>query len=292
MVLRLKRLLGKTRRPIVLNGELLKYEGSVILASLKKYKVMLELSGREVEYDVDDFETLVDGKIAKFNEKYGSIVGDISDEDTTAGVDQFSGAIVVNTPVFRIPIEEHMHDVDAQFMPGVAEKVTAFLNEYTANYMDVYIYLLNRRVASTHAPIMTRGHLVEGLFQPLIVDTALIKSPFRFGPNKWLSDLFESDTVWLEHSGDHVRGVTVSCVAMCDIAKQFGVVPVKQLDRKHWMFMCELVLVSAVNKEDGVRLQRKYGAMFNKILDSQGSVELLAAMLNYANKTRKAIKVV
>ena len=293
MVTQLKGLLGKNKRPIVVNGELLKNGRNLVVACLNNYKVEFSLLGTNTEWSVEKGTTFINERISKFVSDFGGILGkDIGADEATAYVDAFSGAVIIETLSYQALSAEHMHDRNVQHAPQVAQLLTRFLAEYTYNYMDIFVYLFNRRIAASHAPIITRGHFVAGLFQPLIVETKALRSPLSFGGNAWVLDIFAEQAEWLERSQDYARGLNLNCVASCDIASVFGVPVVTQMDRKNWMLMLELCLLTQLEKERGLQLRDWYGLIFNSIIESDAQRGLFAAMMDYTNKLRTGVRVV
>lgn len=296
----LKGLLGKTKRAIVVNGQLLRVGRHQIVASLSNYRAEYSLAGSSETLTEAKFTTITLNRLRGFDEKYAVMrdydyhqVDEKSDEEAWTQheiyVDSYTGAIIIESPVYKTLISPHMHEIGVQHTPQVAEAVLKFVVEYTSNYMDLYMYLFNKRITSPYSSIATRCHFVAGFFQPLMAESQGIQSPFGFGQNKWFYDLFADNEKFLERPYDSPRKLNLSCVAMCDIAHTFDAKVITEMERGKWMLMCLTVLLNQLDMPTALALTKSYGTLFQAIRDDQDSIALFSNMMIRADKMRKAV---
>lgn len=317
MVALLKGLLGKSNRPIVINGKLLCQGRNPVVVSLLNYRVVFSVLGSNEEIASEAGENMITQVIKDYGSRYDEILsgarGIVADE-VSASVDTFTGAVILETPAYQALSREDMHRVGVQHSTTVSQLVHDFVAEYTMDYFDSYVYLLNRRIAAQHMPIMVRGHFVSGLFQPLVVGTKAIPSPFVYGENHWFHDILASQEEYLERSMDSTRKLDLSCVAMCDICSTFQTPVIYELDRKVFMLMLELILLSQLNQESSAVLIKKYNHLFKRALYNpeqaarsagqrlteeqladakhRNAAQLFTDMMDYTTKLRTAIRTV
>lgn len=317
MVSLLKGLLGKARKPIILNGEIVMKGRAPIMASLTKYRLSFEVADNSAkQIEPEQMDELLLASAQKFNSKYSAILtGDEDFEVTARGeVDMFTGAVSITTALYRQLSELEPHELTRQHLPAVREALTTFTTDYTSNYYDIFLFLLNRRLTANHMPITVKGHLVAGLFQPFIVSTEQFKSPFLFPENQWLYDLFCPYEELLERADISNKHLDLSCIAMCDIADALHTYPVFELDKRVFMFMLIAAALSQLSQEASSELAKRYRSLATEAMTSPiqqsraaGSVlteeqrieaihrdnaQLFAKLVDYAKTGRKAIKVV
>lgn len=317
MVKQLKGLLGKTNRPIVINGSLLSMDRSLIVAHLSNYKVIFETLGSGgLSISADQAEKHMYQKIQAFQEKYDSVLAgtDIDPTQIIMSVDQFTGAVVIETPSYKELLRKEMHELDKQYSKRISDLTRDFITDYTANWFDSYVYLFNRRIAAQHMSIAVRGHFVAGLYQPLVVGTKSFPSPILYGRNRWLYDIFSGSEEYLERPADSNRRLELSCVAMCDVCSVFNTPVIFELDRKVWMLMIELLLLSKLSEEASTAVIKRYNSLFRKALynpvnssrnegriltddqallaEHHNNAQLFAAMMDYASKIDKQLRTV
>ena len=294
MAVQLKGLLGKTPRPIIVNGKVICVGRSPVLASVHSFKEIYEVSGSNKELGEETGNLFIMQALRQFQTKYGEILQGTgySSEEVQGRVDSFTGAIVVNSSAFQLLYEEEHHSANAQHTAKVRQLLRDFMAEYIADYYDTYIYFLNRRVAAQHMPSIVKAHFTHGLFQPLIVGTSEIKSPFLFDENIWLYDAFHSAEEHLERKEDNARKLNLSCIAMCDIASAMNTNIVRELDRREFMLMMCLCALSQLDQKASQELANKYGSVLQKIMGEKSRVELFSAMMKYATTARTSLKVV
>lgn len=268
MVAQLKGLLGKTNRPIVVNGKLLCMGRNLVAAHLSNYKLAFDVLGLNQDLSASFGELMINQEIRRFRDAYDEILnGTGLDADALdMSVDQFTGAVIIETPAYRELIKREMHETGRQYNHTMTALIRQFMVEYTVNWFDNYVYLFNRRIAAQHMPIMVRGHFVAGLYQPLIVGTKSLPSPLLYGANQWFYNLLSGGEEYLERSSDSTRKLDLSCVAMCDVADTFHTPVIYELDRKVWMLMVELVVLSKLSEEATSEVTKKYNFLFRKAL--------------------------
>lgn len=293
MVKLLKGLLGKTKKAVVVNGRLLSVDRKHVTAFMNNYRIEFEVMGTGQALNTDQGINLIVKELKEFNERYAGIVLDSQAQDyIEAFVDAYTGAVVIENTAYKMLYDRANHAVGVQCMAVHERYLRQFISEYTFNYMDSFVFLLNRRIAAQHMSMQVRGHFVAGFYQPLVVDTVGTASPFTFGEHAWFRQIFEPYEKHLEHTSDSNRKLELSCVASCDISAIFGCPVVPQLERDRWMFICLVVALSQLDKEQSLNLTRRYGRMFESIISDEGRKELMSRMMLYAEKARKAMRVI
>lgn len=295
----LKGLLGKTKRAIVVNGQLLKVDHRRVVVSLNRYRTEYALMGTSTVYEEEKGDKLILDKLAEFDLRY-RIMAELKAVPTLDSngnenqfeiyVDPYTGAIIIESPTYKALYSPHMHEVGVQHTPQVAEAVLSFVKEYTINYMDLFTHLFSRRISSPYSPITTRCHFVAGFFQPLMVESSALRSPFGFGQHKWFYDLFVDEEKFLERSYDSPRKLNLSCVALCDIATKFGAKVIPEFKRENWMFMCLFTILNQIDKDAALQLRNEYGRIFQGIMDDEDMRLLLGNMMQYVDRIRKAVR--
>lgn len=316
MVSGLNVLLGKVGRPVVVNGKLLTQGKTPILISRPNYSREYRLTG--AGYTPVNGDAAIKKVVQEFTERYQQVIpgSDLEalQQFLPPVLDSFTGAIVLETVLFHEMAKPELHDGTQQFQAGVYELLRAFVAEYTENWFEVYIYLFNRRIAAQHMPFSVRGHFVSGLFQPLMVETKQIISPLSFGENKWMYSVLQPYEEYLHLPGENDKRISLSCVAMCDIASVFGTVTMFELDRKLWVFLVVLMLLLCLEDSRSSAFANKYPRLFSQVLanprltlERQGRLltaeeqdnlshreyaTLFAHMTNYAQTKDKQLKVI
>ena len=294
MAIQLKGLLGKTPRPIIINGKLLCEGRNPIRVYMSSFKEVYRVSGTQKELTSEQAEEMINSAITEFRTKYDSVlVGTGYDPNEVSGtVDSFSGAIILNSKSFTVLASEENHRTGVQHTANVAALLKQFMVEYICNYYDIYVYLLNRRISAQHMPSIMKAHFTHGLFQPIIVSTADIKTPLAYDENAWMHHAFRSEEKYLERQEDGNRKLNLSCIAMCDIARIFNAPIVLDMDRKEFVLITLLCVLSQLDQTASQELSKKYSSTFSNVMNERSRVELFSAMMKYATKTRTALKVV
>lgn len=297
MVAQLKGLLGKSPRPIVVCGRPLMEDRALITASLENYRVVFKNSRYGNTIDTETGVARLEKAVQLFESDFGSILqgyhrGKGNDEEVQvhACVDSFTGAVIIETDAYRELIKQRLHSSEIQLSAKQEVLVRKFAVYHLQNYCEVFTLLLNRRIVAQHMPIIIKCHMVKGLFQPLIVETANLPSPFKYDENKWLYELLRASEVFLERQEDGVRKLNFSCIAMCDIATAFGTVPVQELDRRAFIVMLTLVCLSQLDQAASQETFKRFGYYTQRIRNGGPWRVLFDAMSNYAFSRNKSLK--
>ena len=263
----LKSLLGKTKRPIIINGSLAKLgDRSPIFASLSGYALLFETSGvQSVVIDTDNMLAAIQNELNEWDAKYNlpALVNVAKGYDYLFRVDNFTGALIIQSPLFQVMADPANHGQGKQQQQSVQDAFAQFLADYTADYFEVFLYLLNRRITAQHMPVKVKGHLTGGFFQPVIVETEYIRSPFSYPAFDWLVGMLVQRSIVLEHHADSNRRLDLTCIAMCDLAECFGLqLPVVELDKRVFLLMLCMTALSRLDMERANALGKKYGKLF------------------------------
>lgn len=267
MVKQLSGLISDTiRRSIIVNGKLVTYEGSVVYTKMTSNYVIafFKYSQNHQEILIPDGEKLLEDIGKKFNEKYGSLVNGsaLHTSHFESSIDTFTQSVVMKNGLYDFLMDQydssHLHDGQRQFQEGAQKLIYDFVCETIENYLEIYLTLMNRKLMGGHMPPIIKGHLVSGLFQPLVVQSRHVFCPLKFGEFQWFLDYLERGTPteeYLERGNDTNRGLDLSVIAMSDISKKFGTPIVKELTRAEWLFILYLSLIRFVDL-DGEAIKR------------------------------------
>lgn len=296
---------GTVRRPIIINGKLLKHGKQVLLVRRENYKVQfLVAESANKESYVPEGEEIMSKAITDFNTKYGAVCQNNRDmmEQLSANVDSFTGAVVLKSGLYHMLLDKtdtmHLHDGRAQFQSEVQELITAFELEFTTNYFEIYCSLLNRRIMSSHIPMKIKSHLVAGLYQPLVVQTKCIDSPVRMSRFDWFFQYLNNPSQQeelLETVNETSRGLELSVIAMSDLNMKFGTPLIRELDRVHFTYTLLMTLMNSV-KSDGavdlaVRNYNLYTALSEGRAGVAGTTDFLYAFIEGVNRSRQGLAV-
>ena len=263
----LKSLLGKSKRPMIINGSLAKLgQRSPILASLSGYSLVFETGGSvATTIEKDEMLEAIQEEMNNWDAKYNDshLVSAARDKDYCFKVDNFTGALIIQSPLFQVLADVANHNPDRQQPAVVKDMLKSFVADYTIDYFEVFLYLLNRRITAQHMPVRVKGHLTGGFFQPVIVETDGIKSPFGYPEFGWLFDDLNKRSVTLEYHTDSSRKLDLTCIAMCDLSEFFGIrYPVVELDRRIFLLMLSMTSLSQLDIEKANKLGEQYSKLF------------------------------
>lgn len=297
MVAQLKGLLGKSPRPIVVCGRPLMDDRALITASLENYRVVFKNSRYGHIIDSGNGIARLHQAVQSFEEEFGGILqgytrgtSDNGDEvQVHACVDSFTGAVIIETDSYRELIKQRLHSSEMQLTVTQEVIVRKFAVRHLQNYCEIFTLLFNRRIVAQHMPIMIKCHMVKGLFQPLVVETVNLPSPFRYDENKWLYDVLRPSEVFLEHKEDGVRKLNFSCVAMCDIASAFNTRTIQELDRRSWVVMLTLICLSQLSQESSQETFKRFGYYTQRLKEGAPERALFDAMSTCAFSRNKTI---
>lgn len=296
---------GTVRRPIIINGKLVKSGKQVLLVRRDNYKVVFlvaEAANRETV--VEEGNDLLKQAVKDFNTKYGAICQNNREmmEQLSASVDSFTGAVVLKSGLYNMLLDKtdtmHLHDGKAQFQTEVQNLVTEFELEFTVNYFEIYCSLLNRRVMSSHIPMKIKSHLVAGLYQPLVVQTRCIDSPVRMSRFDWFFHYINSPTQHeelLESVNETSRGLELSVISMSDLKLKFGTPLVRELDRVHFTYTLLMTLMGSIKSDGSVALAVNNLNLYNALREGRagvaGTTEFLHAFVQGVTKSRQGLAV-
>lgn len=293
MVSHLSDLLSSKGKPLICNGKLLMYGRQLVFArESTNYSVVFTTASRNnnsgagseiilSEGTTEDGEdkvvlnekTLIDS-LLDFDRKYASAWNrtpeSVSPKNLFKAVDPYTGAVILESELFRKMMDPYeFHRTDRNYNEAAMKIRAELLLDYINNYYDIYTYLFNRRLMATHMSSFVKGHLVAGLFQPIICSTELIRSPFDYSAVAQVLTLLSGDhaairdsagdiVVRLEPTENSNRGLTLTCVSMYDFCNRFNpreniesgrplLVP-KQMDKRVFMFVLMYLLSGIVNR--------------------------------------------
>lgn len=296
--------LSSKGKPLICNGKLLMYGRQLIFArESTNYTVMFTVASRNnksgggVEINLTTGEgttpqaegdsadnTLTEEKVIEslldFDRKYAAAWGrseaDVHPDKISCAVDTYTGAVVLESELYHKMMDPYeFHRVDRNYSEA-AQKVRAeLLLEYINNYFDIYTYLFNRRLMATHVSPFVKGHLVAGLFQPIICSTELIRSPLEYPAADSLMSILKGQALGLQDTAGNIeiilepnensnRGLRLTCVSTYDFVNRFrgtgttdGTTPQKllvpkQLDKRVFMFILMYLMSGIVNRGYGL----------------------------------------
>lgn len=266
----------KVKRPIIVNGKLFTTpKGQIVYVKMGAgYRVNFFTStsrNLDAEDILEDGEELLGKMIEEFNEKYKVFATDkVTLLEFNANIDSFTKAVVLHSGLYDVLLDiddvNHLHDGTRQFREDMQTKLAEFLTDSFINYFEVYVLLLNKRLMGGHLPIIVKGHLVAGLYQPLVVQTRYIRSPLKFGEFKWFFDYLNSPEdceEYLERVMQTSRSLDLSVISISDLQAKFGVPNIRELKRVHWLFILMLVLIRRYSSDGRKRFVARYQRLYN-----------------------------
>lgn len=267
------------KRPIILNGKLLTDQGSTIYVSLQdNYKLRFTKRNRDrSETEIEDYQMKlkIDTEISSFNKIYEVFESSNSSlsKNFTRGIDNFTQAIVIKSGMFTHLLDvdntAHFHDGSMQFIPEVRVLLNKFITDYTTGYFEIFSHLMNRRLMTNHMPFIIKGHLVAGLYQPLIVETKFIDSPLRCKRFSWLMDClnYPSTVVEiLETKFDNNRSLGLEVISMADLEEKFSTPCLRNLSRVDWMFMLLICVLKYISDSSCAEFVQAHSGLYNSIV--------------------------
>lgn len=309
-------LLSSKGKPIICNGKLLMYGRQLIFAREDtNYRVVFTATSRNNEANSGSGEinlTMGEGSnteeqaiteksviqgLLDFDRKYAPAWGRSPESVTAAGivkgVDPYTGAVVLESELYhRMMDPKEFHRSDRNYDAAAMNIRVELLLDYVNNYYDIYRYLFNRRLMATHMSPFVKGHLVAGLFQPVICSTELIRSPMEYPALSGFMSLLHGDTAILSDGGGNIeiqleptensnRGLKLTCVSMYDFVQRFHpedengegnakrlYVP-RQLDKRLFMFVLMYLMSGIVNRGYNlpVPLEERHAGLLRDIED-------------------------
>ena len=298
----------KMRKPIIINGKLVTEGNAVIMLRREKYRVIaIKVMPGQVEEVIENGDELLVSLVNDFTQKYGSLFNNggkqpAEDINYFANVDTFTGAIVLKNELYVRMLDENnefkFHDTTFQLKSPVQAVVDEFIKEFTLNYFEIYSYLLNRRLMASHMPVKIKGHLVAGLYQPLVVGTKHIDCPLRLGEFSWFFDYLNTPSPCekqLESVYETSRGLELTAVAMCDFAQKFYAPCAQNLNRLYFQFILYSILLDFWRDGSASlmvkRFRRIWRSMENGRGDAANTMQFFAACIEGFRKSRSTLVV-
>lgn len=298
----------KMRKPVIINGRLFTDGNAIIMLRREKYRVIvIKVMPGQQEEILENGDELLVGFADAFDQKYGSLFNDggkprQEDANYFANVDPFTGAIVLKNELYTRLLDKdnefRFHDPSFQLKTPVQTVVDEFVKEFVMNYFEIYSYLLNRRLMASHMPVKIKGHLVAGLFQPIVVGTKHIDCPLHLGEFSWFFDSLNSPTQVekpLESIYETSRGLELSAVAMSDFSQRFYTPCAQNLNRLYFQFILYTILLNT--HKDGTaaemvkRFRRIYHAMEQGRGDAAGTMAFFSSCIKGFQKCRSTLVV-
>lgn len=289
-------LLSGKGKPLICNGKLLMYGRQLIFVrESTNYSAIFTATSRnnaagagaEINLTTGESGPDKEGKepeplterslinsILDFDRKYAAAWGrspdSVSPNSIHKGIDPYTGAIVLESELYHRMMDPYeFHRTDRTYTDAAQKIRAGLLLEYINNYYDIYNYLFNRRLMATHMPSFVKGHLVAGLFQPIMCSTELIPSPLIYPAVASVRTLLSGDSLAVRDGAGNIeirleptetsnRGLNLTCVSMYDFCRRFApsdadgengplLVP-KQLDKRVFMFVLMYLLSGIVNR--------------------------------------------
>lgn len=296
MVSQLKGLLGKSGRPIIVCGKLFTADRLPFTIRLENWHTVFELPNYSDVISVETCDKQLEKMVMDFERTYGRLFAGYRENSNEVQifnfVDPFTGAVVVETQTYRELVDERLHDQSIRYTAEQERLARQFNVQQLQNYFEIYLNLMNRRLVAQHMPMLIKSHMVKGLFQPMIVETAGIISPFKYGENQALFGVLRPFETYLERKDESIRKLNFSCIAMCDIASAFGIQPIKELDRRNFMVMMTLAMLSKWSQDASQFFYQRYGYFTTRIRENSDEFALLTIMSNVAQGNNMGLKVV
>lgn len=308
----LSELLSSKGKPLICNGRLLMYGRQLVFArESSNYSVVFTAASRnnksgagseinlttgegtsaegtEKQTEAITEKTVIDS-LLEFDRKYAPAWGRAADSVSASkierAIDPYTGAVVLESELYHKMMDPYeFHRTDRNYTEQAQQIRAELLLDYINNYYDIYTYLFNRRLMATHMSSFVKGHLVAGLFQPIICSTELIRSPLDYpavasfmsllhGESGAITDGAGNIEIRLEPTENSNRGLRLTCVSTYDFTRRFQAtydyvrpnpdsdervrvdlplrVP-KQLDKRVFMFILMYLTSGIVNRDYGL----------------------------------------
>ena len=316
MVNHLSALAGKNRKFIILNGKLVRSNNGYLVVHRDNYNLIFSrvVSGTSVqEITEDEGMGILHEAATQFGAKYPAISSHISqfyNQDASKELlsnfywtsDSFAGALVAKNSIYDILLdddnESHFHDGAYQFPNDIRAELTLFIKEFIMDYFEIYYKLLSRKLMGTHMPSKIKGHLVSGLFQPLVVKTKYVDCPMTLGDFQWFHHVLSTPSQceeYLENVQETSRGLGLSVIAMCDFAERFDVPCVTELSRINFLFIIYSLLMDSIDPGSAAEMVQRFPAIYRDMQrnrsDSVKALNFFTSCIESFNKLRTQIAV-
>lgn len=307
----LKKVTSKDRRPVIVNGKLLFADKNPVVLFTSNFTVhsaigLKDLKSPECSQDkTGEFLTMIERQLSEFERKYSVLNPRFTTQSGASTVyydtDHFTNAIIIQSQTFTALTEHCLQADNTQYVSTAERLIQEFLTDYIVDYYSLYSILFTRRILSRHMSSETKGHLVAGLFEPLVVGTKLIPSPMLFTRNSWFMSMFNSDSTSVKQLASRTDSTAsrldLNCVAMCDISKVFSTPIVIDLHNRDWMFMALCGLMEALGQgtpsQRITQMMEAYPAVYARVLgdDDKRRRALFANILQVCYNKNTAVAV-
>lgn len=290
---------GSVRRPIIINGKLVTTNGKMLFVRRDNYRIMfLTIGANYSEVPVDDGDDILEAYAKEFNEEFGSFVkfNGVAISTFAASIDPFTGAVILKNGLYTTLLDKndalHLHDGMSQFQGENLALINKFVTTQIINYVEIFTALMSRRLMSSHTPMKIKGHLVSGLYQPLIVSSKGVDCPLVSTRFRWFLQYINRGNQleeYLEGMDDTARGLTLSVIAMSDLQKVFGTRLVRNLNRVHFVFMMYLILIGTVDPSARKEMIKTHSALYTAIREgTAGDIPLRSFMEDFVTGVEHA----
>lgn len=275
----------------VINGEVLKNEGSPVFAyrdDSRGYQTKYFCRRGNEIVPIENGERLIFQAYSNFMERYD---GFISNEQTDTEVmaaerDDFAGAYLQSTRLYTRLMDPELHKTVTTYSKELQPLMEDFIVQQLINYFELFLLRYNRKLMSASTPIKNRAHFIEGLFQPYTFTSTKIPCPIEWGRFDWFRERWNANHVVLE-SGASNKGYHLTCVAMSDFCDSIGIPVVTQFDRKHFQCIVGGMLAQSV-ASDGMSRFMSYFPYQPLFYGQTKEANLLGTLLKtYTRKLRQ-----
>lgn len=291
---------NKIRRPVILNGKLLMKDKALVTLRREKYRVVMACfpNGRG-EVIIDEPDEVFNEAADVFNRKYLGILEGRSFEDLTSfssSVCPFTGAVILKNKLYDFYVDkdniQHLHDGQLHFKPEIQKLITEFDKEFIVNYYEIFSILMNRKLTGSHMPMFIKGHLVSGLYQPLVIASKEIDCPLNLGEFSWFHEYLQIpnlDEVRLESMQETTRGLELTAIAMCDYAQKFNVKIATELNRIYFLFVLYAVLLDMLESGAASLMVNRFAKIYNAMQNDAKVVRFFTESIEGIRHARTAL---
>lgn len=113
---------------------------------------------------------------------------------------------------------------------------------------------------------MVRAHFVHGLYQPLVIGTELVPSPFAYEECSWVERVYGRQSKTLESVASQ-RHVDIQCISMADIKDRLKLeFVVRDLNRRTFMFMLIYLSLAMLGSNALDEFSSRYAVLYQDAL--------------------------
>lgn len=255
--------LGDSAHSIIVNGRLARFNNRILLVKNNNgYPCYFTKDGEDI--DVDLGEDILRKMMA--DNLYSVCVHDnmAAAQMYTQEIDPFTRAVVLSGRGFKVFQEGCLSDEDLNLSAAEQTLWSNLSMSYVTDYFGVFRLLMSRSLTG-HMPNTVKGRLVKGLYQPIIVASPCIISPFSFPENRWFSELFGTAIDTPSKSNDNQRQLDLTCVSMYDYCTAFSSPVVTEMSMVAFMLINCLVLIArSGNRVAAQRFNQEYSKLLEE----------------------------